>query len=268
MLTVAEATQERRNGYAVWRCTCGCGKEVLVSSRHLKNGWAQDCGCRPRPKQGCPPVSGSGEDTGSGIPGRNAAGRIMAECPGSAPKDWVGKRFGSLTVVAYDGRKGGKHYWRCLCDCGKETRACQSNLQSGHTKSCGCRVDPVSTRHFVEGTCLESIRSRKLFANNTSGVRGVYRNKRTGRWSAQITFQGRTRYLGSFEELEDAIRARAQGERIFREFLERHDVQDKETRERQSDPPQRERRQNLPPFPKCIHQGRKEAYNCQTVEKP
>lgn len=139
-------------------------------------------------------------------------------------KDWIGKRFGNLTVVSYDGRDGGKHYWRCLCDCGKETRSCQSNLQSGHTRSCGCRVDPVNTRHFVEGTCLESIKSKKVFANNTSGVRGVYRNKRTGRWSAQITFQGRTRYLGSFEELEDAVRARAKGEKIFQEFLEIHDV--------------------------------------------
>ena len=143
-------------------------------------------------------------------------------------KDWIGKRFGNLTVVSYDGRDGGKHYWRCLCDCGKETRSCQSNLQSGHTRSCGCKVDPVNTRHFVEGTCLESIKSKKVFANNTSGVRGVYRNKRTGRWSAQITFQGRTRYLGSFEELEDAVRARAKGEKIFQEFLEIHDVPGKQ----------------------------------------
>ena len=80
----------------------------------------------------------------------------------------------------------------------------------------------------MEGTCLESIKSKKVFANNTSGVRGVYRNKRTGRWSAQITFQGRTRYLGSFEELEDAVRARAKGEKIFQEFLEIHDVPGKQ----------------------------------------
>ena len=115
-----------------------------------------------------------------------------------ALKDWVGRTFGSLTVVAYDGRRGGKHYWRCRCLCGGSAVVSQSNLQAGHTRSCGCLSDPAGTRHFVEGTCIESIRSRRVSASNQSGIRGVYRNRRTGRWAAQITFQGRTRYLGSF----------------------------------------------------------------------
>lgn len=143
--------------------------------------------------------------------------------PRTKRKDWVGKRFGDLTVYAYDGRRGGKHYWRCRCRCGRETVVCQSNLQSGHTRSCGCLVDPVVTRHFVEGTCIESIRSRKVFVNNTSGARGVYKNKRTGRWTAQITFQGKTRYLGSFEEFEEAVKARNLAEEIFRQFLLKYD---------------------------------------------
>ena len=137
-----------------------------------------------------------------------------------ALKDWVGRTFGSLTVVAYDGRRGGKHYWRCRCLCGGSAVVSQSNLQAGHTKSCGCLSDPTGTRHFVEGTCIESIRSRRVSASNQSGIRGVYRNRRTGRWAAQITFQGRTRYLGSFDSLEEA--ARAEAEQVFDEFLERH----------------------------------------------
>ncbi len=139
-----------------------------------------------------------------------------------ALKDWVGRTFGSLTVVAYDGRRGGKHYWRCRCLCGGSAVVSQSNLQAGHTRSCGCLSDPAGTRHFVEGTCIESIRSRRVSASNQSGIRGVYRNRRTGRWAAQITFQGRTRYLGSFDSLEEAARARAEAEQVFDEFLERH----------------------------------------------
>ena len=137
-------------------------------------------------------------------------------------KDWVGRHFGSLEVIAYDGRRGGKHYWRCLCSCGRETVAAQSNLQTGHTRSCGCMADPAATRHFAEGTCIESIRSRKVSSSNKSGIRGVYRNRKNGRWVAQITFQGKTRYLGSFEELEGAAAARAEAEKVFEEFLERY----------------------------------------------
>lgn len=144
-----------------------------------------------------------------------------AEQDSRGRKDWVGKQFGNLTVAAYDGRRGGKHYWRCLCKCGKEAIVCQSNLKSSHTRSCGCLSDPRNTRHFVEGTCIESIRSRKVSASNKSGIRGVYFNRRSGRWIAQITFQGHTRYLGSFESLEEAAQARKKAEAIFDDFLER-----------------------------------------------
>ncbi|WP_300568871.1 AP2 domain-containing protein [uncultured Acetatifactor sp.] len=144
-----------------------------------------------------------------------------AEQDSRGRKEWVGKQFGNLTVAAYDGRRGGKHYWRCLCKCGKEAIVCQSNLKSSHTRSCGCLSDPRGTRHFVEGTCIESIRSRKVSASNKSGVRGVYFNQRSGRWIAQITFQGHTRYLGSFESLEEAAQARKKAEAIFDDFLER-----------------------------------------------
>ena len=144
-----------------------------------------------------------------------------AEQDSRGRKEWVGKQFGNLTVAAYDGRRGGKHYWRCLCKCGKEAIVCQSNLKSSHTRSCGCLSDPRGTRHFVEGTCIESIRSRKVSASNKSGIRGVYFNRRSGRWIAQITFQGHTRYLGSFESLEEAAQARKKAEAIFDDFLER-----------------------------------------------
>ncbi len=144
-----------------------------------------------------------------------------AEQDSRGRKEWVGKQFGNLTVAAYDGRRGGKHYWRCLCKCGKEAIVCQSNLKSSHTRSCGCLSDPRNTRHFVEGTCIESIRSRKVSASKKSGIRGVYFNRRSGRWIAQITFQGHTRYLGSFESLEEAAQARKKAEAIFDDFLER-----------------------------------------------
>lgn len=203
-LVPIEPTEERKNGYTVWRCRCGCGKEILASSRHLKNGWARDCGC----------VSGQDRKTSGG-------GKKDGRSGGTQIKDWIGRSFGDLEVVSYEGRRDGRHYWRCRCRCGGETVVSQSNLQDGHTRSCGCRVDPVGTRHFVEGTCIESIRSRKIFASNKSGVRGVYKNKRTGRWTAQITFQGKTRYLGSYDNIEKAAEARETAEKIFDEFLER-----------------------------------------------
>lgn len=311
-LTVMQPTSERKNGYTVWRCQCTCGNEVQASSRHLKNGWARDCGCGPKRKKGADLtgqrfgrllVLAQEEERGAGgqirwrcqcncgcktitTTGQLRAGyKKSCGCLSHPPrKDWVGRQFGlltvasyagkwdgkhywhcqcccgcgreldvsqsallqghtksckgldrnqiqelagqqfgDLTVLSYAGREGGRHYWRCVCRCGKETVVSQGNLKNGHTMSCGHRATPLTAKHFVEGTCIENIRSRKLFANNTSGIRGVYQNKRSGKWQAQITFQGKTRYLGSYDKLEDAAKARAAGEELFDEFLEKYD---------------------------------------------
>lgn len=60
----------------------------------------------------------------------------------SNPKvDLTGKKFGSLTPLYYI--KGGK--WHCKCDCGNETDVDTRNLNSGHTKSCGCLLKKVNS---------------------------------------------------------------------------------------------------------------------------
>ena len=53
--------------------------------------------------------------------------------------DLQNKKFGRLLVLEDVGRAaGGKVLWMCMCDCGKETTVCSSELINGHTKSCGC----------------------------------------------------------------------------------------------------------------------------------
>lgn len=59
-------------------------------------------------------------------------------------------------------------------------------------------------------------RNRKLNANSSTGVPGVYVDKRTGRFQAMISIDGRNTRLGSFETLEDAKSARRAAERCSR----------------------------------------------------
>jgi hypothetical protein len=51
-----------------------------------------------------------------------------------------GKRFGKLTVIAFDHlhESGTTRYWLCKCDCGNFHIANGSNLRAGEVKSCGC----------------------------------------------------------------------------------------------------------------------------------
>ena len=262
-IVAVEPTPRRKNGYTLWKCLCDCGRIIEAPSRYLKNGWTTVCGdpdCAYSQQSAKMHVRGedlTGQRFGKltvrkMLPERGSAGQIMWDCicdcgkTIAAPtgqlkagyrkscgclsrpplKDWIGQRFGMLEVIAYDGKRTGKHFWKCKCDCGNEVSVCQSNLKSGHTISCGCQNKPYEARTIVEGTCLETIRNavekKTIAKNNSSGVRGVYKNKRTGRWCAQITFQGKTKYLGSFETLREATLARERGMEIFQEFLDRY----------------------------------------------
>lgn len=53
-------------------------------------------------------------------------------------KDIQNQRFGKLIALEYKYTQNKKAFWLCECDCGNISIISASNLQSGHTKSCGC----------------------------------------------------------------------------------------------------------------------------------
>ena len=120
------------NGFvSYWRCKCECGNETVVQRGSLIRGATRSCGCLAHGRQ----------------------------AKGTAKMDIIGKRFGRLTVIAFDGIRGRRiSYWRCRCDCGNEIILPRSNLLSGSTKSCGClqkerREKPI-TKHGASKTKL------------------------------------------------------------------------------------------------------------------
>lgn len=77
-------------------------------------------------------------------------------------EDLTGKRYGKLTVIERIYKTGNKRtFWRCKCDCGKETVVSASHLKDGHTKSCGCLhrelAKELHTEHGQSGTRLYNI---------------------------------------------------------------------------------------------------------------
>jgi len=312
-LTVAEATEERKNGYIVWLCLCDCGKSIRLDTRTLQRGTVSDCGCETTVRAGQRDLTGQRfgklvclEPTDGRGPSGGVIWRCRCDCGKEcyAPstqltqgykkscgclrqpelKDYVGKRFGKLvvqkyagkregvhrwlclcdcgketlvgqtslqsgktkscgclgnppaqdilgqqfgdlTVIAYDGNRDGMYYWRCRCKCGKEAVVRQDNLLQGHTKSCGCRQKKIyiDNLKMVDGTSvvlLEGARRERLIGSNSSGYNGVYRKQKSEKWAAQITFKGKTYYLGSYEKIEDAVKARKKAEeRMYGEFL-------------------------------------------------
>ena len=171
MITVEGKTTERKNGYMVWQCRCDCGKEIKLDTRCLQRRTVTDCGCTSVVRPGmldltgqrfgklvCLRLYGGTDSQGStqwlcqcdcgntcvtSIHLLRAGYKKSCGCLSHPPiKDYVGKRFGQLTVIEYAGKRNGMHHWKCLCSCGKEIVVGQALLQTGKTTNCGCLSRP------------------------------------------------------------------------------------------------------------------------------
>ena len=90
----------------------------------------------------------------------------------------IGRMFGELVVIAFEGTDSGHTVWRCRCRCGNETSVRNGNLQSGSVRSCGCL-----TRRKGE----QSPNWRSGFTISTNGYKHVLTSgpDRTNRYQAE-----------------------------------------------------------------------------------
>lgn len=198
-LTALQKVRREGKSHSYWLCQCDCGNQTIVEESHLKSGHTKSCGCYRKERM-------------------HKRGR-----------DLTGERYGRLLVLGpakeTDGAANG---WQCRCDCGTICVRSKESLRSGTTRSCGClqiqqrSLNMKKAIHFVDGTCVERIASRRTAANNTTGHRGVYRRE-NNRWRANIGFQGKSYHLGTFESYEEAVQARLAAEkRLYDTFLEEY----------------------------------------------
>ncbi len=150
-------------------------------------------------------------------------------------KDLTGQRFGKLTALRPTGRKIGTNTaWLCQCDCGEQVEINGASLSAGRSKSCGCLQRDVARENskiarnrlnqyeYKDNTSLCNL-TQKTPTTNTSGRKGVWFNKKEGKWGAYIYFQRQRKHLGYFKKFEDAVKAREKAEEdLFEPMLNRY----------------------------------------------
>ena len=52
--------------------------------------------------------------------------------------DLSGMKFGKLTAISIDHKKGSRNYWNCVCDCGGKRVVSNDHLRNGDITDCGC----------------------------------------------------------------------------------------------------------------------------------
>ncbi len=125
--------------------------------------------------------------------------------------DLKGKVFGYLTVLELTDKKYRRDgVWRCLCKCGNEIEVPATSLICGNTTSCGCLNTEIlqHANRYVEGTSLrQALNDETVSKYSSSGFVGV--QPKRDKWYAYINYKGVRYNLGTYSNIEDAIKARA-----------------------------------------------------------
>lgn len=143
----------------------------------------------------------------------------------------AGGRYGRLIALEpIEKRSNREVIWNCRCDCGNNVEVRANLLQNRQVESCGCIKTELDKDRFqknltyVDDTCIEFLTKISVPTKaSTTGVRGVTL-KKDGRYKAELTFQKKRHYLGVFDKMEDAVKARKQAEIMVEEYLENRNV--------------------------------------------
>lgn len=130
--------------------------------------------------------------------------------------------YDALKVFKWRAQAGRNTYYAVREERGKTTGMHRQILEAAP----GIEVDHIdrnglnNTRENLRlATRLQNSVNRKQGRNNTSGFRGVYWNKASGKWMSRIGIKGRTVSLGVYTDLIEAARAYdAKALELFGEF--------------------------------------------------
>lgn len=219
-LTILEKSKDRMGKKKVigWICKCDCGNIKTVPSSTLLSGESRSCGCL-------------NNETRSRLAKEHWNG-IWSE-----RKHTNEYKFMDSYVEISDAN--GNHFYIDSCDYEKVKNFYWFVMNNGYVKNIdgillhrfimnapvGMVVDhidhnPLNNRKNNLRVCTNSENSRnRVLTNFESGCNGVCKNNRKDRWVATISVNGESKNLGSFENIDDAIKARkAAEEKYYGEF--------------------------------------------------
>lgn len=195
----------KRGVRTMWLCKCHCGKEFRVVATSITSGNSKSCGCRSRANY-------------KGInKGKKNAGYKHGETKTRLYGIWKDMRLRcnneNNQAYNYYGAKGIEvcEEWE-----GSYISFREWALSSGYEDNLTIdRIDVYG--NYEPSNCKwsnrrEQVQNRGTHKNSKSGVNGVTWNKVNKNWGSRITNNYKSIGLGSYENLEDAIEARRQGE--------------------------------------------------------
>lgn len=203
---------------ARWHCICDCNEhnEIDVLGTSLKNKNTLSCGCLQKEQlthrskkyneytivnnvvyiklSNCDDYTMINLDKWNDIP------YIREFCWRKSPKGYVESSIPQKYQTDFDKITIGLHQLICPCE---------NNLVPDHLDR-----NPLNnlTDNLMAKTQLKNCQNKNMPSNNTSGCVGVYWSQKAQKWMAQIVVNKQNIYLGTFDDKENAIKARKEAE--------------------------------------------------------
>lgn len=194
-LSVIKEAAKNKHGNIMWECLCDCGNKVNIAGSHLRAGNTKSCGCYNRELT-------IERNTKHGLryhPIYPVWKDMISRCYNPAEKCYE-SYGGRGIIVCPEWRNTPKQFllWA-------ETHGWQKNLQIDRRNN-NKGYSPDNCRFVTPSE--NTLNTRLIFSDNTSGFRGVSWHKQTKKYRADIQVDGKAHWLGTFQTAIEAARAR------------------------------------------------------------
>ena len=200
-----------------WLCQCDCGNQSIVGRADLKTGNTKSCGClhqetshemgKSNKKYNTYDLTG---EYGIGYTSKGKEFYFDLE-DYDLIKDYYWRIDSLGYVVSNDGKKIIKMH-RFIMGFPEK----KYDVDHKHGKE--TRNDNRKNNLRI-ATRSQNLANKDLISNNTTGITGVSWNKQRNTWRANIGVNKKRINLGTFENFEDAVKARKEAEeKYFGEF--------------------------------------------------
>lgn len=190
---------ENRDGRAWWQCECECGAIKEISGKSLRNGKTQSCGCLQRETTSSRFIKHGYTDR----PIYNVWLSMKQRCRNRNSKDF--KHYGGRGIDYSDSWDSFENFLKDMGEMPKEGYSLERiDNNKGYNKE-----------NCIWADATTQARNRRRYKNNRTGVTGVFHNKQTDRYYANIRVGGDLLFLGSYGNIEDAIQKRKEAEKEY-----------------------------------------------------